>query len=171
MAKKNNDNGIGSVYPPVRFPVMGRPLKFTPKQIQEKFLEYVQWCKDNPIILKTTVEATSVDGTKYGNDTINTKPRLISIGGFLVFIGATRQWWSDLDDSKTENFSDIKALIRDFCEEYQKEMASAGIFNGNIISRLLGLVEKQQQEHKIENRIVVDSKEQADKIARISQLD
>lgn len=135
-----------NLYPPVRF---GKPPKFTPAQLQEKFVEYVQWCKDNPIILGTSVTNTSVDGRTYGADTREEKPRLVSIGGFLVFIGATRRWWGELDGSK-QDYSGVKDLIRGFCEEYQKEMASAGIFNGNIISRLLGLADKQQHEVKEE---------------------
>ena len=64
----------------------------------------------------------------------------------------------------------VKDLIREFCEAYQKEMAAAGIFNSNIISRLLGLVDKQQQESRIENRIVVEDKDQADKIKTIGDI-
>ena len=49
-------------------------------------------------------------------------------------------------------------------------MAAAGIFNGNIISRLLGLVDKQQQESRIENRIVVENQDQAEKIKSIGDI-
>lgn len=134
-----------NLYPPVHFPVMGRPLKYTPAKLQEKFVEYVQWCKDNPIVLGTKVSNTSVEGIPYGSVTTEEKPRLVSIGGFLVYIGATRSWWGELDRAK-QDFSAVKDLIRGFCEEYQKEMAAANIFNANIISRLLGLADKQQVE-------------------------
>ena len=132
-------------YPPVRFPEKGRPLKYTPVKLQEKFVEYVQWCKDNPIVLGTKVSNTSVEGIPYGSVTTEEKPRLVSIGGFLVYIGATRSWWGELDRAK-QDFSAVKDLIRGFCEEYQKEMAATGIFNANIISRLLGLADKKQVE-------------------------
>lgn len=132
-----------NLYPPVRFPERGRPLKYTPRQLQDKFVEYVEWCKQNPIIVGSTTENTSVDGIPYGSKTIEEKPRLVSIGGFLVYIGATRSWWVELDRAKVD-FSIVKDLIRGFCEEYQKEMAATGIFNGNIISRLLGLADKKE---------------------------
>lgn len=143
MAKKNN------IYPPVNFPKLGRPLKYTPAELQDKFVEYVKWCKDNPIIVGTCVENTSVDGNKYGSTTKEEKPRLVSISGFLVYIGATRSWWGELDRAK-EDFSAVKGLIREFCEAYQKEMAATGLFNGNIISRLLGLADKQQVEGQLD---------------------
>lgn len=132
-------------YPPVHFAEKGRPLKYTPKALAEKFLEYLKWAERNPIEIKTSVDSVSTKGETYGSTTTEQKPRLISIGGFLVYIGATRFWWSELDRSKRD-FSNVKAIIREYCEEYQKEMASAGVFNGNIISRLLGLADKKQIE-------------------------
>ena len=158
-----------NLYPPVHFPGKGRPLKYTPKRLQEKFVEYVQWCRENPIIITTEMKNTSVEGIKYGSKQVESKPRLVSIGGFLVFIGATRSWWGELDRAK-EDFSAVKALIREFCEAYQKEMAAAGIFKENLISRLLGLVDKQQQEQRVENRIVVMDQEEAKKSEEIGKI-
>lgn len=135
---------LENAYPPIHFP-SGRPLKYTPAQIQDKFVEYVQWCKDNPIRIGTETIGTTTDGRTYGTDTKEDKPRLVSVSGFLVFIGASWVWWKQLDQSKTD-FSKVKDFIRAYCEDYQKEMASAGIFNGNIISRLLGLSEKHEVE-------------------------
>lgn len=146
MAKeKLNEN----IYPPVNFK-LGRPLKYTPEELNKKFLEYVDWAQKHPIKIRTSVEGTSVNGANYGTTTTEEKPRLVSIGGFLVFLGVTKQWWSDLDKSKKGDFSDLKALVRDFCEAYQKEMASAGMFKENIISRLLGLADKQQVEGQVD---------------------
>lgn len=166
MAKKANEN----LYPPVKFKELGRPLKYSPKQLAVKFAEYVEWCKNNPIVIGTKTENTAVDGTPYGSRTYEEKPRLVSIGGFLVYIGATRSWWGELDRSK-QDFSAVKNLIREFCESYQKEMASAGIFNGNIISRLLGLADKQQVDNNTETRIIVETKEQAEKLRNLANLE
>lgn len=162
-----------NIYPEVRAQI-GRPLKFKPEQLLAKFKEYVQWCKDNPITLRTTVDAIAANGTHYGNTTTEEKPRLVSIGGFLVFLGASRQWWDQLDTNRTrqQDFLAVKGFIRDFCEEYQKEMASSGLFNGNIISRLLGLADKKQVEATGEGiTIVVANAEQKTKIENISELD
>lgn len=136
------------VYPPVRFN-LGRPPKYTPEQLMDKFNEYLDWCKENPIVTSTEMKATSASGAKYGQENFDKKPRLVSVGGFLVFIGASRVWWSQLDNSK-KDFSNVKGLIREYCEEYQKEMASGNVFNGNIISRLLGLADKQQVEANVD---------------------
>ena len=149
----------------------GRPLKYTPKQLAEKFVEYVKWAEDNPIVKKTITENTSVSGAKYGSEVKDKIPRLVSVGGFLVFLGASRSWWSMLDaEAKhADEFLVVKDNIRDFCEEYQKNMASAGVFNANIISRLLGLADRQVQ--TVEPvQIVVKSEEMAEKIRNIDKL-
>lgn len=135
---------------PFKNPI-GRPLKYTPDKLLEKFQEYVQWCNDNPIIVKTSVDGVSGNGAQYGNTTKEEKPRLVSIEGFLIFIGGTWPWWKRLEEGKRKDeYCKVKDLIRVFCESYQKEMASAGIFNANIISRLLGLADRQQVEGQVD---------------------
>lgn len=147
---------------------LGKPPKYTPEGLAEKFAEFVQWCKDNPIeIIHTTTYAN-------GNwaEEKETKPRLISLAAFELYAGVTDSWWANIVKAKRgEEYSRVKANIKKMCETYQKEMASAGLFKENIISRLLGLADRQQQEHRIENNITVENKEQADKIAKIASLE
>lgn len=156
-----------NIYPTFRNP-LGRPLKYTPDQLAEKFAEFVQWCKDNPIVVKTR--------TTYANgnwaETCEEKARLVSIGAFHVFLGCDEVWWTQLSNGKRgAEFSKVKANIKNFCENYQKEMASAGIFKENIISRLLGLADKQKVESRTETRVVVETAEQAEKIKNIGNLE
>ena len=115
---------------------------------------------------------TSYTGDSYGNTNKNLKPRLISIGGFLVFIGKTESWWKNLEEGKrADEFLKVKEKIKNYCENYQKEMAAAGIFKENIISRLLGLKDKQEVENTGEGiRIVVNSPEEKDRIEAMKDL-
>lgn len=141
-----------NIYPPVRFN-LGRPLKYTPKQLAEKFVEYVNWEKEHPIRIKVTETSTSVQGNTYGKESVEEKPRLVSIEGFCIWLGEARRWWDELDNPEAKHrdeFSGVKAKIREYCEKYQKEMASSGLFNANIISRLLGLADRQQVEGKMD---------------------
>ncbi len=146
---------------------LGRPLKYTPKEMVEKFTEYAQWCNDHPL-----QENSRTVYQKGFSDTTAYKPRRVSIGGFLVYIGCTWDWWSHLDESKRgAQFFKVKTSIREYCETYQKEMASAGLLNANIISRLLGLADKK--ETKIEGEqltIVVKSEEDKAKIEDIGNI-
>lgn len=131
------------VYPKVNFN-LGRPLKFTPKQLAEKFAEYVQWCIDNPIVIEASHDVTGANGWFTNGSHEDKKPRLVSIGGFLTYIGGSWEWWRSLDIRSSARFLEVKSKIKIYCEEYQKEMASTGVFKENIISRLLGLADKAQ---------------------------
>jgi len=131
---------------PFRNP-LGKPPRYTPEQLAEKFVEFVKWCQDNPIVVKTT--------TRYANgnwsEVEDKKPRLISLSAFELYAGVTDSWWAMLSKrARAEEYVRVKAEIKKLCESYQKEMASANLFNANIISRLLGLADKQQVEGKVE---------------------
>lgn len=137
-----NDN----IYPPFRNP-LGRPLKYTPEQLAEKFAEYVDWCKSNPIVVRSRV--TYANGNYAENS--EEKPRLISVEGFQLWIGVSERWWAEIDESKKgDTFSKVKSEIKKYCENYQKEMASSGLFKENIISRLLGLADRQKVDASVQ---------------------
>lgn len=166
-----SDKFIG-FYPPFVRDV-GRPLSYQPEELLEKFQEYIQWAEEHPIenIFKTS--GVSYSGDHYGNTNTNFKPRLISIGGFLVHIGQTESWWKMLEEGKRgKEFLKVKEKIKAYCESFQKEMAASGIFKENIISRLLGLKDKQQVENTGEGlRIVVNSQEEMKRIEGMKDLE
>lgn len=149
----------------------GRPLHYTPKQLAAKFKEYVAWCKEHPLILTEEEDGFSGD-TTFARKKKVTKERLISVGQFLVYLGETPGWWKNLDDGKHgEAFLSLKDNIKNFCEEYQKEMSANGMFNANIVSRLLGLADKKQIEGDSANlTIVVKSAEEKGKVESMGDL-
>lgn len=150
---------------PVKNP-LGRPPKFSPQQLADKFAEYVEWSNQNPYYDNSRVEY------KNGNfaATSATKPRRISIGGFLLYIGCIESWWSQLDNSKDgEDFLKVKEYIKNYCEQAQVNMASAGLLKENIISRLLGLADKKTISGD-GVKIVVESPDEKDKIENIGEL-
>lgn len=150
-------------------PLAGRPLHYTPKQLAEKFEDYVKWCEENVMEIGERQKGIASGGF-VDKTTTNYKQRLVSIHGFLVFIGKTSRWWGELSNGKQgDKFSVVKAHITEYCEDYQKEMAAAGIFNANIISRLLGLAEKKEITGESIN-IIVNSPEEKDKIESMKEL-
>lgn len=144
---------------------LGRPLKFTPQELAEKFAEYVQWCADNPFKSGTR--------TDYANGfaaTEENRVRRISISGFQLFIGSSDGWWADLDKRKDgADFMRVKEQIKKYCETSQADMAAAGLLKENIISRLLGLADKKAVATEGVT-IVVESQEQKDKMENIGNL-
>ena len=150
-------------------PLAGRPLHYTPKQLAEKFEEYVKWSEENVIEIGERQRGIASGGF-VDKTTTNYKQRLISVHGFLVFIGKSKRWWTELSDGKQgDKFSTLKDSIISYCEDYQKEMAAAGIFNANIISRLLGLADKKEVTGEGIN-IIVNSQEEKEKIESMKDM-
>lgn len=150
-------------------PLAGRPLHFTPKQLAEKFGEYVKWSEENVIEIGERQKGIA-SGGYVDKTTTNYKQRLISVHGFLVFIGKSKRWWTELSDGKHgDKFSTLKDSITSYCEDYQKEMAAAGIFNANIISRLLGLADKKELTGESIN-IIVNSPEEKEKLESMKDM-
>jgi hypothetical protein len=172
MAATRKSADITDIYPPFVYHEVGRPLKYKPDELLKKFVEYIQWAKEHPIENVYQTSGTSYTGDSYGNTNKNLKPRLISIGGFLVFIGQTESWWKNLEEGKrAEEFLKVKEKIKNYCESYQKEMAAAGIFKENIISRLLGLKDKKEVENTGEGfKIIVNSEEEKQKLESMKDL-
>ena len=144
MAELNN------IYIPVINPLKkaGRPLHHTPEELAERFAEYVKWAVEHPIVVKRTATGTSstpAAPSSFDREDEEQKPQLISVKGFLVWLGETEDWWKklDKDSSFAEDFFTLKTYIRAYCEENQAKLASAGLFKENIVSRLLGLADKQ----------------------------
>lgn len=159
-----NDN----IYPPFVNPLkIGRPLAYTPEELAEKFEDYVRWAIENPIVTSyTEIGVSGKNSFEKKHEEIS--PRLISIGGFLSYIGKEDGWWAQLPKRQDgERFVRVKAAIKNYCETFQKEMASAGVFNANIISRLLGLTDKSEVEHKGITLNVTASEEGASNINKI----
>jgi hypothetical protein len=52
-----------------------------------------------------------------------------------------------------DKFVTLKSYIRAYCEENQAKLASAGLFKENIISRLLGLADKQAVDAKVDAEV------------------
>ena len=73
------------------------------------------------------------------------------------------------DGKQGDKFSTLKDSITAYCEDYQKEMAAAGIFNANIISRLLGLADKKELTGESIN-IIVNSPEEKEKLESMKDM-
>lgn len=143
---------LKNIYPPVINPLkrVGRPLHYTPEELAKKFEEFVKWAEEHPIEVRRTATGTSTTPnapSSFDREDVEQKPQYISVKGFLVWLGETKDWWDNLDRLQdSAEFISLKTYIRAYCEENQAKLASAGLLKENIISRLLGLADKQQQQ-------------------------
>jgi hypothetical protein len=117
----------------------GRPRKFKPIELLDEFQNYIQDRMSNPIIEKE--EESGYTGNHVSAKTKEkSHPQLLSVADFCVFLGCSRNWWNELPDE----FLGVKSHISTYIDNFQLKGASIGVFNANIVSRLLGLKDKTE---------------------------
>lgn len=170
-----------SIFPPIRNGFKGlktgKPLSYTPEQIAEEFDAYIQFCEENPIQRKVeyrqerkrkhSSDETEGEQAKQIQTRTETFPQAPCVSYFVQFwLGCDMTWWSEItkeDKFKDwQEFSNIKDKIVSFCREVKLQGARTGLYNGNIVSRELGLADKQQITQNARSvQIVVDNAEDA----------
>lgn len=117
----------------------GRPRKFKPIELLEEFQKYIQDRMSNPIIEKE--EENGKTGIHPNCKTKEKRhPQLLSVADFCIFLGVSRNWWNELP----KEFLGVKSQISTYIDNFQLKGASIGLFNANIISRLLGLKDNME---------------------------
>lgn len=121
--------------------------KYTPLALLEKAIEYLKWCKDNPL------KEEMVFGSGFRTE-VN-KMRAPTIRGFCVYadISSITFFNYENDKSNTE-YLNITSRIRDLFYAPKLEGAAAGLLNANIIARELGLTDKQEVKADVSQKSV-----------------
>ncbi len=132
---------------------MGKPKYIeSPQKLWELFCEYVEHERNSPLYRRDYV---GKDGDE--RDTPLQVP--ITFEGFECYL-ADLGIITDLGDyasnknGKYADYSTIITRIRKNCFVQNFKGASVGIFNHNIIARKLGLVEKTDNKHEV-NEIII----------------
>lgn len=143
----------------------GKPRKYKPAELLNEFQKYIQDRMSNPIVEKEE-EAGSVGEHTSNKTKKKSHPQLLSVADFCVFLGCSRNWWNELPDE----YLGVKSHISTYIDNFQLKGASIGVFNGNIVSRLLGLKEKTELTGGDGLTIVVKSQEEKDKLDNMGGL-
>ena len=122
----------------------------------EKFLSeatgYFKWCDDNPWNKKEPIKS----GARIGEVIEVPVPRPYTIEGLCVHIGICVKTFYNYENRK--EFSPIISHIREVVRQNQIEGAIIGIYNANIISRILGYADKQEPvANEATNILVIES--------------
>lgn len=111
---------------------IGRPVKYDPEALLDKFSEYCKWCEENPMI-----------GHKVLSDGILAPypiKRPMTIQSFCVFAGMLPDTFNDYE--KKEPYFRACAHVRTCIESNQLEGAMANVYNPMIAARVLKLKEQ-----------------------------
>jgi hypothetical protein len=126
----------------------------SPEKMWDYFLQYKQYVKDNPIIVKDWVG-------KDATDVYREKERPLTIDGFECWcydneiISDLSQYFANTEQRYTE-YQTICSRIRKAVRTDQIEGGMAGIYNPSITQRLNGLVEKSEHTVKQEQPLFPD---------------
>jgi hypothetical protein len=128
----------------------GRDRLFeSPQLMWEAALQYFNWCEDNP---EKRAELVKYEGSAVEEE-VSVK-RLYTLIGVCLYMGASASYFRAFkagirakDPQKVtpqdKDFLTVINLIEETVENQQVSGAASGFFNGNIISRLVGLVDKK----------------------------
>lgn len=112
----------------------------TPEILWAACCDYFEWIEENPLIEEKVFHAAGIitRANVY-------HPRAMSITGICKFIGIDPTTWADY--RKQADFSKIIAEAEAVIWDQKFSGAAAGLMNGSIIARELGLAEKVQTEN------------------------
>lgn len=143
----------------------GKPRKYKPAELLDEFQNYIQDRMSNPILEKEE-ESGYAGNNKSAKTKEKSHPQLLSVADFCVYLGCSRSWWLNLPD----DYLIVKEHISTYIDNFQLKGASIGVFNANIVSRLLGLKEKTELTGGDGLTIVVKSQEEKDKLDNMGGL-
>lgn len=116
-----------------------KPAFSSPDELWAAACEYFEWVHENPLY-------ESKAFAYQGEVTVETLPKMRAMteAGLCFFLDIGTSTLHDY--KKKEDFSDVIAKIEQVIFTQKFEGAAADLLNANIISRELGLVDKQQVE-------------------------
>jgi len=117
------------------------PIFKSPDDLWNACCEYFAWVEENPL---WEAKLTSYQGVS----TVETLPKMraMTIDGLCLFLDIGRRTWDEY--AKREDFVPVVTRAEATIRSQKFAGAAAELLNPNIIARDLGLVDKQEREHK-----------------------
>ncbi len=109
----------------------------SPQAFYEAAVEYFEWVRNNPL----EEEKVGFTATGVKRATVY-HPRAMTIWGISCFMGITSVTWYAWKKERAD-LKDVIAWAEEIIRMQKFEAAAAGLLNANIISRELGLADKQ----------------------------
>lgn len=123
-----------------------KPKYETPEALLEKCIEYLEWVEDNPIMI---AEAVKHQGIGTLMEVPVRRPPLMA--GLWSHLGIVATTWGGYKQNPEmlEVIIEVETRIR----SAKLEGAMANQFNQNIIARDLGMTEKKETTHNIDESL------------------
>jgi hypothetical protein len=132
----------------------GRDKLFsTPELLWEAAEEYFNWIDSHPLYKAEAI----MSGKEAGKIIKIPVGRPYTLSGLLVYIDASQEFWREFKKAGHEGFFGVISTIEKIMYTQKFEGAAIGAFNGNIISRDLGLAEKKELTGKDGERLIPET--------------
>ena len=113
-----------------------KPKKYTPSELWEESCEYFGWVKENPIY--------KAENTKQGIVEMPLQ-RPLSIEALCIFLDMSYETFRNYEKAEGyETYFEVCARIKKIIDNNHFEGGMVGVFNANIVTRKLGLAEKNE---------------------------
>lgn len=139
----------------------------SPEELLSAATGYFKWCDDNPWLKKEGVKS----GTRTGDIIEIPMSRPYTMDGLCVHIGISVKTFHRYENK--DDFSQVISHINQVIRQNQTEGAIIGIYNANIISRILGESDKQEPADSEKANILViesDSPKTKENIATLRKI-
>lgn len=119
-----------------------------PKKMLGAACEYFNWCDENPI-MKAENKVIAMGHNMGSSVELHEEPlrRPYSLLGVCRYMDVNSAYLRQFENTETykgnKDFATVISKIKEIVADQQFEGATAGQFNANIISRMLGLVDKK----------------------------
>lgn len=107
----------------------------TPLDFYEQFIEYAEFCKNNPLI-QVDYMGKNADYREIP------KMRAMTVLGFCRFCDTSNQQFYSY--AAKDDYREVAEFIKTFCSGVNIEGAAGGLLNSALIMRLEGLVDKKE---------------------------
>ena len=135
---------MADFYPDVRKSFANLKMKeprYTPEQIAEEFVKYIDDLKQNPIEVETDYRRQSEKSGRTQQRRASKYPRPPKVLDFVRrWLGMSHQAWYKLPMRRRgADYEKVIEAINQYCADVKFDGAAIGIYNAAIIARDLGL--------------------------------
>lgn len=126
----------------------GRSKRFaSPEQLWEAACEYFAYCDRTPWkVIKNKTKGE----IKEKEESPTQRP--YSLTGLMAYLDVSSSYWRKFKEGANEDFFTVITRIENVIRTQQLESAIVGSFNPNIVSRIIGLSDKQKVIHTINSK-------------------
>lgn len=132
----------------------GVVISASPEGLWEQAVKYFQWCEDNPIKTKKTMQSGKTQGQKVEVE----YNRPFTVDGFCLHAGITKRWLTDVKSlyGVDSQWFLIVEKIMSVIYTQNLEGAIVDLFNPIVISKILNLDKPQEDDARTVRVEIVD---------------